>query len=53
MTNLIQEQETSHAATMANFAIEAMAAAKSTPIDEENLEMGHVQIRVGLHSVSV
>lgn len=46
---LVGGQETTHAAKVAAFAVEAMSAAKATPIDTENTSLGNVQIRGGFH----
>jgi Adenylate and Guanylate cyclase catalytic domain len=50
VTNLVKEQEFSHAKRIAEFAIDAIAAANDTLIDPENPDKGYVNIRVGFHS---
>lgn len=50
VTNLVKDQENDHAARIARFAIDAVAAANETPIDQDDASMGTVQIRVGFHS---
>jgi serine/threonine protein kinase len=49
VTNLHVEQP-DHARIMALFAIDAVEAASSTVIDEDDPSQGYVQIRVGFHS---
>ena len=53
VTNLVKNQEDDHAKRIAEFAIEAVAAANSTYINEDEPEKGFVNIRVGFHSGSV
>jgi class 3 adenylate cyclase len=48
-SNLIKYQE-DHTKRIAEFAIEAIAAANETPIDLEDSSKGFVNIRVGFHS---
>lgn len=50
VTNLVSKQDDSHASRIARFAIDAIQAASETLIDLDNPEMGHVRIRVGMHS---
>jgi len=50
VTNLVHDQESDHALRIAHFAIHAVEAAASTPIDPENLALGNINIRVGFHS---
>jgi len=50
VTNLVEDQEGDHAKRIALFAIDAVAAAKSTLIDEDDPGKGFVNIRVGFHS---
>lgn len=52
VTNLVKDQE-DHAARIAQFAIQAIAAANETMIDMEDETKGCVNIRVGFHSGSV
>lgn len=47
VTNLIKDQDDDHAKRIAEFAIDAIAAANETVIDPENEEKGCVNIRVG------
>mmetsp|Transcript_18241 Transcript_18241/g.27837 ORF Transcript_18241/g.27837 Transcript_18241/m.27837 type:complete len:382 (-) Transcript_18241:219-1364(-) len=49
VTNLVQDQQ-DHAKRIANFAIDAVHAARRTLIDEEDPHKGAVTIRVGFHS---
>lgn len=48
-TNLAEKQD-DHAARMARFSLDTIAAANETLIDEENPELGPLVIRVGFHS---
>ena len=48
-TNLLEDQPDDHAARLARFACDMLAAARATPIDENDPERGGVSIRVGLH----
>jgi hypothetical protein len=50
VTNLVADQGEDHASRIARFSLEAVAAANSVLIDEENPGMGHVNIRAGFHS---
>ena len=50
VTNLVKEQEEDHAKRIAEFAIDAIAAANSIMIDPDAPEKGYVNIRVGFHS---
>ena len=50
VTNLVKDQEEDHAKRIAEFAVDAIAAANSTPIDMEDPGQGFVQIRCGFHS---
>ena len=50
VTNLVEDQSVDHAKRMAQFAIDALAAARAIPIDPNNPKRGHVSIRVGFHS---
>ena len=49
-TNVIEDQAADHAARLARFAIDAVAAAASTHLDDTDPSSPAVQIRVGLHS---
>jgi guanylate cyclase len=49
-TNILSDQDDSHAAIMARFAVEAMRAAAATPVDPDDPSQGCVQIRIGLNS---
>lgn len=53
VTNLVKDQSEDHAKRIAEFAIDAVAAANDTLIDEDDPEKGVVNIRVGFHSGSV
>ena len=44
------EDQDDHVQRIAQFSIEAIEAAKTVPIDTEDLEKGCVVIRVGFHS---
>jgi class 3 adenylate cyclase len=48
-TNLLEDQPDDHAARLARFACDMLAAARTTLIDEEDPAGGCVSIRVGLH----
>jgi len=50
VTNLVDSQDEDHVKRMALFAFAICRAASSTLIDQDNQEMGTVQIRVGFHS---
>jgi Adenylate and Guanylate cyclase catalytic domain len=47
VTNLIKDQDDDHAKRIAEFAIDAIAAANETMIDPEDEAKGVVNIRVG------
>ncbi|KAL3909213.1 MAG: hypothetical protein SGARI_002712 [Bacillariaceae sp.] len=49
-TNLVQDQKTDHVKRVADFALDAVAAANSTLIDAKDAKRGYVSIRVGFHS---
>ncbi|KAG7339186.1 PAS domain containing protein [Nitzschia inconspicua] len=49
-TNLICDQSTDHVKRIADFALDAVAAANSTLIDADDPSRGYVSIRVGFHS---
>ena len=53
VTNLVKDQKDDHARRIAEFAMDAIQAANSTLIDEDNPGQGYVNIRVGFHSGSV
>jgi hypothetical protein len=53
VTNLVKDQDADHAKRIAEFAIDAIAAANATYIDLEDHDKGFVNIRVGFHSGSV
>ena len=53
VTNLVKDQKEDHARRIAEFAMDAIQAANSTLIDEDDPSLGHVNIRVGFHSGSV
>ena len=49
-TNFTEEQPDDHAARLARFAIDAVAAAQAVPVDEDDPDRhGCLQVRVGLH----
>ncbi|CAB9519676.1 Receptor-type guanylate cyclase gcy [Seminavis robusta] len=50
VANLVKDQEEDHAKRIAEFAVDAVAAAKTIPIDEDNEDRGFLNIRVGFHS---
>jgi len=50
VTNLVEDQSDSHAERIARFALEAVALAQETLIDEEDPSRGYINIRVGFHS---
>lgn len=49
VTNLAKTQ-TDHCKRISEFAIDAIRVANQTLIDEENPDLGFVNIRVGFHS---
>jgi len=53
VTNLEGNQNSSHVKRIAEFAVEAVAAASNIMIDEEDPSAGCVHIRVGFHSGQV
>jgi guanylate cyclase len=53
VTNLVKDQPDDHCKRIAEFAIDALAAANDTIIDLDNLDKGCVNIRVGFHSGSI
>eukprot|EP00281_Chroomonas_sp_CCMP1168_P017967 CAMPEP_0206213586 /NCGR_PEP_ID=MMETSP0047_2-20121206/1203_1 /ASSEMBLY_ACC=CAM_ASM_000192 /TAXON_ID=195065 /ORGANISM="Chroomonas mesostigmatica_cf, Strain CCMP1168" /LENGTH=513 /DNA_ID=CAMNT_0053635749 /DNA_START=1 /DNA_END=1542 /DNA_ORIENTATION=- len=50
VTNLVKDQSKDHCARIARFSLDAIDAANSTYIDEEDLDKGVVQIRIGFSS---
>lgn len=50
VTNIESDQADSHASRMARFALDAVEAARQTPVCENDPSMGFVQIRGGFHS---
>ena len=50
VTNLVQDQEFDHTKRIADFAMDAIVAASSTLIDEEDVSLGTVSLRIGFHS---
>ena len=50
VTNLVKNQPNDHAKRIAEFAIEAIAAANNTYIDTDDPSRGVLNIRVGFHS---
>ena len=53
VTNLVKDQPMDHVKRIAQFARDAVDAANETPIDEDDLSKGYVQIRAGFHVGSV
>ena len=49
VTNLTKDQP-DHVQRIAHFALDALKAAQSTFIDEENYNLGRLNLRVGFHS---
>jgi class 3 adenylate cyclase len=49
-TNLVKDQESDHTRRVAEFAVDAIQAANTTFIDNDNPDLGVVNIRVGFHS---
>ena len=49
-TNFTEEQSSDHAARLARWAVDAVEAAKTTLLDEENPSLGFVQLRIGMHT---
>lgn len=47
---VVTDQPETHVKRIAEFSIDAIAAANTTPIDLENPALGFVDIRVGFHS---
>ena len=52
-TNFSSNQAGDHSLRLARFALEAVSAASSMPIDDERLELGTVRLQVGLHCGAV
>lgn len=52
VSNLVKDQQEDHVKRVAEFARDAVKAASEIPIDDEDLERGYVNVRVGFHSVS-
>ena len=50
VTNLVKDQGENHCKRIAEFAIDAVAAANGTYIDMDDRDKGFVNIRVGFHS---
>jgi class 3 adenylate cyclase len=50
VTNLVKDQPLDHAMRIAEFAVDAVAAANETLIDLEDPSLGYVNIRAGFHS---
>lgn len=50
VANLVEDQPDDHAKRIAAFAADAVRAANKTLIDEDDVERGCVNIRVGFHS---
>ena len=50
VTNLLGNQDGDHVKNIAEFAAEAIYAANKIYIDEDDEELGTIQIRVGFHS---
>ena len=50
VSNLVRDQQEDHVKKVAEFAIDAVKAAQSTPIQPTRLDRGNVKIRVGFHS---
>jgi guanylate cyclase len=53
VTNLVKDQPDDHCKRIAEFAIDAVAAANGTLIDLDDHDKGYVNIRVGFHSGSI
>eukprot|EP00934_Nitzschia_sp_Nitz4_P000730 Nitzschia sp. Nitz4//scaffold400_size11000//6496//9915//NITZ4_009055-RA/size11000-processed-gene-0.2-mRNA-1//-1//CDS//3329551059//730//frame0 len=52
-SNLSSDQDDDHVKRIALLALDVIRLANETLIDEENPELGHVEIRVGFHSGAV
>ena len=50
VSNLHKKQPDDHVKRIAQFSMDAIAAANSVIVDEEDPKLGHVNIRVGFHS---
>ena len=50
VTNLDHDEFESHARQIAEFAEDAIRAASNIAVDEDDLSLGYITIRVGLHS---
>lgn len=48
VTNLVKNQPNDHCKRIADFAVDAVAAANAVLIDPDDPSQGHVRIRVGL-----
>ncbi|CAB9526418.1 Receptor-type guanylate cyclase gcy [Seminavis robusta] len=53
VANLVKDQEEDHAKRIAEFAIEAVAAAGTVLIDRDDADRGCVSLRIGFHSGAV
>ena len=49
VTNLVTDQQEDHAVRIAEFAQQAIEAARNTPIDLDDPSKGNLEIRVGFH----
>lgn len=50
-TNLVKDQPTDHVKKMAAFAADAISSASETLIDENDPELGYIQIRCGFRKL--
>lgn len=50
VTNVVKVQKEDHVLRIVQFAKDALDASASTLIDEDQPELGHVNIRIGLHT---
>jgi class 3 adenylate cyclase len=50
VSNLHEPQPTDHVKRIALFSQDAIEAANSTLVDEEDASLGHINLRVGFHS---
>jgi len=50
VTNCVQDQSRDHVKRVAEFSLDAIDLAGKTLIDEEEPELGYVEIRIGFHT---
>ena len=50
VSNLVKDQHNDHMKRIAEFAVDAIAAAKATYIDNDDPDIGTINLRAGIHS---